>query len=233
MMRLLHTTLRSKRWSLALTQAGMLFCTSLLAQTLDTSPLRHERDAQLWTSLKLERELVDDLSLSIEPAFRMDQNMTRPKSWMADVGLEYKLSKHIRFGGTYRYRIRAEGEHRSRVNGDIQFRQKVERFTVRLRSRVQRRFEQDQNHTDYFRQRLKVSYNIRKKPLNPFASTEWFYHLWYRGNQWESMRFDIGMEWKVIKRLEAECYYRYEREFNVVRPELNHILGLGLKYEWK
>lgn len=201
-------------------------------QELDTSPLKHQQDVQLWTSLEVKREVIKDLSVSLKQAYRMEENISQTSSWFTQLTATYKQSKYLRFSSAYRYRSNQEG-NRSRVHGDVVLRYKKKRYTTTLRSRFQRRFESDLNHQDYFRERLKIEYNVRKKPINPYIATEWFYRFTYTGNQWETARWDVGVEWKARKRTYLSAYYRNEREFNVVRPELAHILGLRIKYNWK
>ena len=211
---------------------GSLSGLNCYAQELDTSPLKHEQDFQIWTSVRLSKEITKKLSFTYSQGFRSRDNLSSSVPSLSDFEFTYKLSKAIRFSGTYRYQVRDRG-NRSRVHTDLVLRKKVKRFTGSLRTRVQRRFEPDDNHRDFLRERIKLEYNIRKNPFSPYVATEWFYRFHFRGNQWQTYRADIGTELKLAKRTHLLAYYRIEREFNVKAPEANHILGLHLKYKLK
>lgn len=202
------------------------------AQELDTRPLMHAQDLQLWSSVKLSKEVVKNLEFSLEQGYRRDDNLLNTKSLLTDVALGYQFNKHIDATLGYRYQWNLEN-HSSRINADVALTKDLDRFTISSRSRFQRRFETDANHTDFFRERLKLSYNIKKNPISPFVSVEGFYHFSYLGNQWEALRLDIGAQWKVRKRTKLEVYYRSDREFSVFAPEQNHIIGIEFKYKLK
>lgn len=77
------------------------------------------------------------------------------------------------------------------------------------------------------RSRIGVDYDIRKCPINPFASCE----LYHSDSGLEKTRWTVGAEYKLSKKHAFELYYRYQDKDD--DDETNgHVLGIGYRFKF-
>ena len=79
-----------------------------------------------------------------------------------------------------------------------------------------------------FRQKLDVSYNVRKTPFEPFLQFESFMTM---QDKFEKFRYTIGFSQPMFKDLNADLFYRIQQTLNTNNPESIFILGTSLRYK--
>lgn len=193
--------------------------------------LGQEKDFEIWTSINLEKEFLKDFEVELEGAYRLEENVTRTKAILGKVGLTYKYKKWLRIKANYRIANRID-EIEHRLNGDLLLRAEINRFQITLRNRFQREWIVNINPKDFFRERLKLSYNIRKFPLDPYIAGEAWYRFSNIENQFEELRADFGMQWNITNRSELELFYRGIREVNENNPQRTYVLGIEFTYSF-
>ena len=73
------------------------------------------------------------------------------------------------------------------------------------------------------RSKLGVDYNIRKCPVDPYASAEYGCGLNYTTNKW---KFTVGADIKLNKQNKIDLFYRYQTEDDEDEPN-GHFIGFG------
>ena len=85
---------------------------------------------------------------------------------------------------------------------------------------------QEENFT--LRDKVSLSYNIRKTPLEPFTTFE----LFFKDSEFKKWRFTLGASYPFLKEFDIDVYYRLQQSFNTNNPKQLHILGLGMEYKF-
>lgn len=190
-----------------------------------------DKDFEIWTSVGLGKSFLKKFVAEFEGEYRLNENVTRSKAIMGNIGIQYNMKKWIRFKINYRFTNRIEFlEHR--LNGDINLRYELARFRITFRTRAQREWVVNRLPKDHVRERVKVEYNIRKFPVDPYVTCEGWYRFSYKGNQFEEFRGDIGLQWSINKKNELVVFYKHLRELNINDPQYSYILGIGYSYEF-
>ena len=196
--------------------------TVVFAQNNNSDP---QKDFELWTRAGLSREFLTNFELEVETGYRIDENLTRTKKVFGDICVTYKTVKWLHFKVKYRFSsVQDDFEHR--LNMDALVRKDINRFKIRLRNRIQREWISDKNPRDFLRERLKLSYDIRNCPVEPFISCEVFYRFNTDENEFRKTWTDFGMEWNINKKNAVELFLRLSRELNVKNPLHSKIVGL-------
>lgn len=78
------------------------------------------------------------------------------------------------------------------------------------------------------RSKLTVSYNIRRLPIEPFASADYGCGLNYSTNKW---KFTVGTDYKLLKKHKFTVFYRYTTEDDDEEPN-GHLIGLGYGFKF-
>lgn len=197
-----------------------------------------ERDFQVWPSVRLNVEIIDNLELEIEEEIRFRENATLVDRQVNDVSLSYRFNRYIKAG--LNYRLEAQWENaddynwRNGFSGDLAFRLQPARFTLAYRFRVQslkvERYRCETSFSDGFRHRHKIEaeYDIKGFPLVPFASGELFIEqLAGTGAESSAVRCWIGIEYSYRKSHRFNLRYGIDREFNRANPLTAYILSVG------
>jgi hypothetical protein len=102
----------------------------------------------------------------------------------------------------------SENKHRYYVDWALKFKDK--RFKISLRDRVQYQGN-TLGYSTLFRQKLDVSYNVRKTPFEPFLQFEFFMNM---DAEFEKLRYTIGFSQPIFKDLNANLFYRIQQTSN-------------------
>lgn len=97
-------------------------------------------------------------------------------------------------------------------------------------------YEEDEDHVKEYkakdrvllRSKLGVDYNIRKCPVDPYASAEYGCGLNYTTNKW---KFTVGADIKINKQNKINLFYRYQTEDDDDEPN-GHFIGVGYNLEF-
>ncbi|MBL7965071.1 MAG: DUF2490 domain-containing protein [Flavobacteriales bacterium] len=167
-----------------------------------------------------------------ELGYRGNENFTQSKLLYSVLGIRYRLLKGVQLGFDYRYNMRgAEGINSSRIDGQVNLSHDVDRYSFSYRFNAQHEFEAPTEFRSFLRNRIGAGYNIRKCPVDPVASAEFFTLLHYTGNRLLGIRYELGANWKISKRQELEAAMRYDREMNIAEPRYRMILALSYTHD--
>ena len=83
-------------------------------------------------------------------------------------------------------------------------------------------------HKSLLRSRLKVEYDIRHCPVDPFASVEFYNSL-----RLDKTRLQLGADYKIKKKHTLSLFYRYQIVNDDEDSETNiHMVGLGYSFKF-
>ena len=197
----------------------LLFCPFLL--------FAQEQDFQLWSKLGASYDLNKDFSLSLDQGFRARENASLPDVNFSNLSLKYDLIKKWSVAIGYRYitdfDLSQNTSTSHRIYTDINYRKKKKRWLMKNRLRYQ---YQEENFT--LRDKVSLSYNIRKTPLEPFTAFE----LFFKDSEFNKWRYTLGASYPFLKEFDIDAYYRIQQSFNTNNPKQLHILGLGIEYKF-
>lgn len=202
---------------------------SVLCFILPLFLFAQEEDFQTWSKVELGYKISKKLSTELTEGFRLRENSSLPAKAFTDLSLTYRHNKKWRFGTGYRFiqlfDLNQDIHLRHRMYADVVLRNKVKRWRVNYRSRLQHQV--GVNHMEqYYRARLSASYNIRKTPLEPSLAIETFCDL--NALQFDKMRYTLAAAYPLSKEIEGVLYYRLQEEVHVSNPNKFYILGMGL-----
>ena len=197
----------------------LLFCPFLL--------IAQEQDFQLWSKVGASYDLNKDLSVSLDQGFRARENASLPDVTFSNLSLKYDLIKKWSVAIGYRYitdfDLSQNTSNSHRIYSDINYRKKKKRWLMKNRLRYQ---YQEENFT--LRDKVSLSYNIRKTPLEPFTAFE----LFFKDSEFKKWRYTLGASYPFLKEFDIDVYYRLQQSFNTNNLKQLHILGLGIEYKF-
>jgi hypothetical protein len=197
----------------------LLFCPFLL--------FAQEQDFQLWSKVGASYDLNKDFSLSLDQGFRARENASLLDVTFSNLSLKYDLIKKWSVAIGYRYitdfDLSQNTSTSHRIYTDINYRKKKKRWLMKNRLRYQ---YQEENFT--LRDKVSLSYNIRKTPLEPFTAFE----LFFKDSEFKKWRYTLGASYPFLKEFDIDAYYRIQQSFNTNNPKQLHILGLGIEYKF-
>lgn len=197
----------------------LLFCPFLL--------FAQEQDFQLWSKVGASYNLNKDLRVSLYQGFRARENASLPDVTFSNLSLKYDLIKKWSVAIGYRYitdfDLSQNTSTSHRIYTDINYRKKKKRWLMKNRLRYQ---YQEEIFT--LRDKVSLSYNIRKTPLEPFTAFE----LFFKDSEFNKWRYTLGASYPFLKEFDIDAYYRIQQSFNTNNPKQLHILGLGIEYKF-
>ena len=167
------------------------------------------------------------MSVSLDQGFRARENASLPDVTFSNLSLKYDLIKKWSVAIGYRYitdfDLSQNTSTSHRIYTDINYRKKKKRWLMKNRLRYQ---YQEEIFT--LRDKVSLSYNIRKTPLEPFTNFE----LFMKGSNFKKWRYTLGASYPFLKEFDIDAYYRLQQSFNTNNPKQLHILGLGIEYKF-
>lgn len=187
-------------------------------------------DNELWTEIEIISSISKRFDFKFRQQVRFNNNVTKYKSALTDIGFRYKFSKHFRFSSAYRHkRFPDKTQHGFLLNFYSKISYKKFDLTHRLRYQKKYGSKRDQ---DYARNRLTLKYEINKK-IESFITSEIFYRTFYdKGDRFDKIRFYLGGEYKIDKKRAIKLYYMLQREFNVNNPVQSNIIGVSYSVDF-
>jgi predicted porin len=189
--------------------------------------IAQEQDFQQWSKIGVSYDLNKDLSVSLDQGFRFRENASLPDVIFSNLSLKYYLIKKWSVAIGYRYitdfDLSQNTSTSHRIYSDINYRKKKKRWLMKNRLRYQ---YQEENFT--LRDKVSLSYNIRKTPLEPFTAFE----LFFKDSEFKKWRYTLGASYPFLKEFDIDVYYRLQQSFNTNNPKQLHILGLGMEYKF-
>jgi len=196
------------------------------------SAFSQQNDFQNWTSFKLSQKVYKRTNISVKEGLRFRENSSLLSKNFTDVKLSHRIKKtDLEFSAGYRfsdeYSIDFSSEYKHRYYFDFSSKYDYKRFNITLRDRFQY-----QGNNSYFkplfRQKIELSYNVRKTPFEPYIQFEFFLNF---DEQFEKLRYSAGFSYPILKKMNANLFYRIQQELNSSNPENLFILGTSLSYK--
>ena len=199
-------------------------------------------DAQLWTSVSIEKKVIKSFSVSLAEEVRFTDNINELGEFFTDIGLNYKINKNWRISGNYRFtnKIQLDNSYskRHRYYFDLSYRRKVYMLTIVLRTRFQSQYKNinssENGHLPeyYSRNKLTLKYNATRR-LSPYISAEAFIPLNNpKVGGIDNMRYSAGLEWEFIKNSTFDFYYMIQQQYQAKNPERDFVAGIGYSYSF-
>ena len=218
------------------------------------SVLSQENDFQTWYSVastidvnivqvpnQLKTKTKRKGSITFKQGYRLRENSSLLSKQFSDFRFKLMLNKRLSFAMGYRYstdwNIPLESRtlllypyvyNKHRYYSDIIVKKKLKkRFLVYSRSR----YLYQGNSFEYnsvIREKVGISYNIRKTKLEPESSVECFY-TW--NESIDKIRYTLLISYPITKSLDFDLAYRIQQEFYVNNPETLFIFGGKLSYK--
>jgi hypothetical protein len=223
-----------------LTSLILLFVLSLIALNARSQSSPYYPDAGSWNTFSVNYALNTKVTLLFTEELRLRENYSRLNLFYTNLGVEYKFNKFIKSALVYRwidkYLDDDRFSFRHRFMWDATIKYPYRKFAVSYRHRLQvegRNFQSSEAGFMpewYSRNKIEISYNIKKK-FSPYFATEFRYqihdprsiesdHLWHRD------RYQLGLDYTYNKKNKFGIYYLIQREYNVSSPENLYITGL-------
>lgn len=200
------------------------------------------QDFRSWWNVDLSKDISKDLKAGLEFSQRFKENSLRYDRTLATLGLEYEVIKNLSLEGGFRYIAVKDNSQvfvsRYRVHGNVTYDYKLDRFTLKLRERVQYGFN-DLNSLDEFysnsltnRTKLSVDYDIFGSPFSLRSSYELFVDL----NDPEGLtisdhRLHAGLRLKLNSKSDLDVSYMFDMEVNKVNPLRSNVIILTFGYD--
>ncbi len=180
-------------------------------------------------------------SITFKQGYRLNENSSLLSKQFSDFRFKLMLSKRFSVAMGYRYStdwntplesstllLYPYVYNKHRYYSDIIIKKKLKkRFLVYLRSRYLYQgniFE----YNSVIREKVGVSYNIKKTKLHPESSVECFYK-W--NESIEKIRYTLLISYPINKSIDFDLAYRIQKEFNVNNSETLFIFGGKLSYK--
>ena len=222
-----------------------LFTTSF-AHSQTEPRLKPEQDLELWTSIALETRPFSlpnrpgefgfrkKFRTALELGYRSNENLGNGKSFYTNLAFKYRLTKWLRLGMDHRYNMRDRYSSNSyRIDGSMVFQGAVKRFEGSYRTIFQHEFIPVYRLREVWRNRFAITWRTKKFPIDPTVSVETFTGLWYKGNYYAGIRYDLGAQWDMGKDHTLEVVLRHDREIGVRSPLYRTIVSLAYEYYWR
>ncbi|MGC9341353.1 MAG: DUF2490 domain-containing protein, partial [Bacteroidales bacterium] len=168
-----------------------------------------DKDFGLWTGFQIEKDLGKRIEVDLEFANRLEDNLNQRDETFADADISYRIADWATgFGYRFTNNYDAERDYRlsHRYHWQVRYRPDWDRFSFDYRVRFQSQYfdiktsEDGRIPENYIRNRLKVSYNIKKSDFEPAVSYEYFFHLNQMGpDRFERRRLTLSLEYEINK----------------------------------
>lgn len=184
-----------------------------------------------WIGVDLKYKLSKKFDFNFCPQLRTVTSPPQFGSLLLEAGFDYDAAKNFSASAFYRFDLSSTSvQHRIYI--DVAGQHKLsKKFTTELRLRLQRQFEINNLPDNYLRPKLSVKYKLNKK-ISPFISGELFYHVYYKGNEFDNFRLQPGINWDLKNNMSLKTYYLLDYEFNVYAPGMQHIGGITFGKDW-
>jgi len=182
-----------------------------------------------WIEFEFSKELFKKFEISLIPEIRLQDDFMVDE-YLIDGKLSYQPVKFLNFAAAYRINtdLKNKGNEVSkRFVFDANGKKELGRVEASLRTRFTNYtdVEEGDNHSKYFRPRVKLKYDIKGNKIRPFISYELFRNITEKETR--KGRFDIGFTRKSGDLHRIGIYYRLQDYFD--NSNSIHILGIDYR----
>jgi predicted porin len=199
-------------------------------------------DLEQWTSIGISKKINKNWKISLDQEIRFSKDISQFDVYLADLGLDYKINKHFTVGANYRFYQNkdSEGDFQTqfRWNTDLQYKHKINRFTLAYRIRFQDKGEdfltsQSNSNLYNLRNKFSVDYNIKSFKIDPFFDVELYRQIDdINTTELSKLRWTLGLEYSLKNYGNIELFYRIDNELNQSYNKDTYILGVGYKFSF-
>jgi len=163
-----------------------------------------------------------------ELGYRSDENLSGGKQVYLDMAVRYKFTDYLRVVAEHRFSFRgADRTNSQRTSFQAQLRGQWLRFIGDYRMRFQHEYLDPTDVRDQLRNRIGLTYDIRKWKLDPEVSAEFFTWFGYLGPRLIGTRYSVGTTWTPGKKHEIGIAVMQDREQFVYEPTYRIIYALS------
>jgi hypothetical protein len=203
-----------------------------------------QSDFQVWPSLQVAVEVLNNLKLQVEEEVRFHENSSLIEKQVNNLGISYRINKYVKTTLTYRFEADWKNADtyswRQGLYADFTFRYEPGRFLLDYRIRFQSsKIDINDKEEKIFnglrnRHKVGVEYDIKNIPLAPFAEGEIFLNS--GGNRYSGItayRTWFGIKYNINKQQEVSLKYGIDQEMNVTDPLRAFIVAIGYSADLK
>jgi hypothetical protein len=197
-------------------------------------------DAQLWENITVEKNITQKISTRIVQQARFTENVSLPSFNYFDIGINYKINKHIHATLAYvwveKRQLTDFWSTRHQAYACITFRKKINKFLLSDRQmflwQVKDYYTSDFGYVPdyYLRNKFTIRYDKYFK-VAPYLAEEIYYRTYGPDDPYQfhfnRLRCFAGIFYRPNLINEFEAYYLIEHHFNIADPVTNWIIGLG------
>jgi len=212
--------------------------------------IAQEKDYGIWSSTCIKKK-YKKINYEINGELRTRNNTQDIKSINLKIICSYNLNI-FNAGIGYQFIYFNDIEYkdyqpRQRMFAFISVEKNFNNLSILIRERFQRtikderdRIRLDGSYDTYrvnpeweWRNRIKLSYYIRKTPINLITSFESFYCLSDpEFNRFNKLRYTIGIDYRLSKKHTLEIYCLKDKEINIKNPLTTYVTGISYKFKF-
>jgi hypothetical protein len=200
-----------------------------------------ENDYGTWLSLDVSKELSKKFDLEFEEEVRIFKQFSEISRFATSLGGSYSFNKFLKGAAGYTWIYHHDvndsfwdNRHRYYIHLTGKF--EIKRWAFSLRERFQSTYIDkdikgfDYSPENYLLSRIQVAWDVKNSKLEPYTSAEVFYQLSNPdGNKVDNIRYTLGTEFPLSKKLDMDTFLRLSQEMNVKHPVNLYLIGLNLK----
>jgi hypothetical protein len=199
-----------------------------------------ENDFGTWLGFNISKELSKKFDLEFEEEVRIFQHFSEINRFATTIGGSYSINKYLKAGAGYTWIYRHDvndsfWENRHRYYLQLTGKVELGRVAFSIREKFQSTYIDkdvkgfDYSPENYLRSRLQIAWDVKNSSLEPYASAEMINQLNNPdGNEIDNMRYTLGLEFPLFKKLDLDTYLRLSQEMNVKNPVNLYLIGINL-----
>jgi hypothetical protein len=212
----------------------------VLAGLASKKVLAQVNDYGTWLAFDVSKEISKKFNLEFEEEVRIFQQFSEISRFATSLGGSYSFNKFLKAGAGYTWIYRHDvndsyWDNRHRYYFQLTGKFEIKRWAFSLRERFQSTYIDkdiigfDFSPENYLRSRLQVVWDAKNSKLEPYASAEIIYQLNNPdGNKVDNIRYTLGTEFPLSKKLGMDTYLRLSQERNVKHPVNLYLIGINL-----
>lgn len=226
-----------------------LFCILFASALTPITSQSQINEFGLWVLLGIEKN-INKWRVEANGNIRSKDDSKQLDRLSLEIEGSYSICKAIKIGTSYEYihfhdTKFSDFQPRNRFSGFIKGKHKFGRFSFILTEQIQltTKDESDRiksngtintyriNPALTWRNKLKISYNIRNCSITPTFAIESYYSLNNpEGNAFYKMRYTIDLSYRLNKKQSLRMFNLIDKEMNINNPSGIYIIGIGYNY---
>ncbi len=179
-------------------------------------------------------ELFKNIEISLSPQVRFREEFDL-KEYLFDAGADYKISKYLSLGTSYRLGTNISRDDEKTTFGRWSFDAKTSVKLNSLKPSFRLRYtngnedfgDDSEENEQYLRYKLELAYSLSSLNISPYVYTEYFQNI--AGDNLDYTRFEGGLDYKLGKHHKLGAYFRTNVESD--SKEIQRIIGLSYKFK--